>query len=165
MSTNPTLPKYKYNGARSMVILHERHLRACIDTWREAKKLNIKLPETDDENYKSLETLLKHIFRAARGYITWICSKLNLPDPGIEPAPEPEVIGNKIEVYLDHLLEKWKYPLSEIPEEKFHAPTYTSNWGVEYCIDAMMEHAVMHPIRHEFQLRNLINNQKEKTNK
>ena len=162
MLTSQTLKKYKYNGARAMIILHEKHLRSCIDAWREAKELNIKLPETDDEDYKSLETLLKHIFRAARGYITWICSKLNLPDPEIDQAPEPGLIENKTEEYLAHLLEKWKYPLAEIPEEKFHAPTYTSTWGVEYCIDAMLEHAVMHPIRHEFQLRNLILEQKDK---
>ena len=153
---------YKYNGARAMVILHEEHLRSCVDTWRKAKELNIKLPQTDDEDYQSLETLLKHIFRAARGYITWTCSKLNLPDPEIEPAPKPGLIKSKIDYYLDHLLEKWKHPLTEIPEEKFHAPTFTSNWGVKYCIDAMLEHAVMHPIRHEFQLRNLISDQNEK---
>ena len=162
MLYDQTLKKYKYNGARAMVILHEKHLRSCIDTWREAKELNIKLPDTDDADYKSLAALLRHIFRAARGYITWICDKLNLPDPEIKQAPEPELIENKIEEYLAHLLEKWKNPLVEIPEEKFHTPTYTSNWGVEYCIDAMLEHAVMHPIRHEFQLRNLILDQKDK---
>jgi uncharacterized damage-inducible protein DinB len=164
MSYNLILPKYKYNGARAMVILHEKHLRSCINTWHEAKKLNIKLPETDDEDYKSLETLLKHILRAARGYMTWICSKLNLPDPKIDLAPEPDLIESKTDEYLAHLLEKWKLPLAEIPEEKFHAPTYASNWGVEYCIDAMLEHAVMHTIRHEFQLRNLITAQKEESN-
>jgi uncharacterized damage-inducible protein DinB len=164
MSYNPTLTKFKYNGARAMVILHEKHLRSCVDTWREAKKLHIKLPETEDKDYESLETLLKHILRAARGYMTWMCSKLNLPDPGIDQAPEPDLIESKTDDYLDQLLEKWKHPLAEIPEEKFHTPTYTSNWGVEYCIDAMLEHAVMHPIRHEFQLRNLIISQKDKSN-
>ena len=40
--------------------------------------------------------------------------------------------------------------------ELFMDKTYTSRWKVEYCIDAMLEHAVMHPIRHEFQLSNLL---------
>ena len=164
MVTGRPPKKYRYNGARSMVILHEKHLRACVDAWREAKKLNIKLPETDDEDYKSLETLLRHILRAARNYMVWMCSKLNLPDPGIDQAPEPDLIESKTDDYLAHLLEKWKHPLAEIPEEKFISPAYTSNWGVEYCIDAMLEHAVMHPIRHEFQLRNIIINQKDRSN-
>jgi uncharacterized damage-inducible protein DinB len=152
------LLKYKYNGARSLVLLHEKHLASCIKVWQEAKSLNIKLPKTDDENYKSLETLLRHILRAARGYMTWICEKLDLPDPGIEETPETDLVEAKTEEYVFHLLEKWRYPLTEIDENKFHSPTYTSRWGVDYCIDAMLEHAVMHPIRHEFQLRNLIAN-------
>ena len=43
-----------------------------------------------------------------------------------------------------------------VEPELFEDKVYTSNWGVNYCIDAMLEHAVMHPIRHEFQLKNLI---------
>ncbi len=151
--------KYRYNGARSLVLLHEYHLQNCLETWREAKRLKIALPETNDQDYQSLETLLKHILRAARGYMTWMCEKLDLPDPGIEPAPESDQIDAKADKFVAHLFEKWRMPLVDVPEDKFHAPTYASRWGVEYCIDAMLEHAVMHPIRHEFQLKNLILNQ------
>jgi len=148
--------KYKYNGARALVLLHEQYLRSCMDTWREAKRTNVTLPNTDDQDYQSLETLLRHILRAARGYMTWICEQLDLPDPGIEKVPETDLIEEQAGEYIEHLLEKWRLPLADIPEEKFHTPTYTSRWGVNYCIDAMLEHAVMHPIRHAFQLQNLI---------
>lgn len=150
------LRMYKYNGARSMVLLHEKYLTSLLQTWQEAKRLNIKLPETDDEDYESLETLLRHILRAAGRYMIWMCEKLNLPDPEIKPAPEPDKIEREAEKYLEHLLTKWQTPLAEVEEEKFNSPTYTSRWGVDYCIDAMLEHAVMHPIRHEFQLKNLM---------
>ncbi|MFC2088529.1 hypothetical protein ACFLSX_02925 [Calditrichota bacterium] len=153
---NHSLKPYKYNGARSLVLLHEQHLKSCLETWKLAKKNNISLPDTDDQDYQSLDTLLRHIFRAARGYMTWICDKLDLDNPNIEKTPEVNEIAKEADSYLAHLLEKWRLPLSEIPEEKFHSPYYTSRWGVEYCIDAMLEHAVMHPIRHEFQLLNLI---------
>lgn len=156
MDSKP-LQSYKYNGARSLILLHEKHLSSCIKVWQEAKSLNIKLPVTDNENYKSLETLLRHILRAARNYMIWICDKLNLPDAGIEETPGIDLVEAKAEVYVSHLLEKWRLPLKDVEESKFHSPTFTSRWGVDYCIDAMLEHAVMHPIRHEFQLRNLIN--------
>ena len=155
MSSN-SIPMYHYNGARSLVLLHERYLNSLLDTWREAKKLGVVLPETDDEDYKSLDTLLRHILRAARGYMTWMCDKMNLPDPEIDKAPEAIDIESAVDEYVAHLLENWRLPLAEIPEDKFHTQTYTSRWGTDYCIDAMLEHAVMHPIRHEFQLRNLI---------
>ena len=124
--------------------------------------MEIRLPQTEDKDYTSLDTLLRHILRAARGYMTWMCDKLDLPDPKIDKTPEAEYIESKSDEYITHLLNQWQFPLAEVPKDKFITTTYTSRWGVEYCIDAMLEHAVMHPIRHEYQLHNLIIAQKEK---
>ena len=88
--------------------------------------------------------------------MTWMCEKLDLPNPEIKPVPKPEVIEKEADEYLVHLLEKWHTPLAEVPIDKFEHGTYTSRWGTDYCIDAMLEHAVMHPIRHEFQLMTLM---------
>jgi hypothetical protein len=154
--TEQNLPTFRYNGARSLVMLHANHMRSFLDTWKEAKARNISLPETDDRDYQSLDTLLRHVFRASRGYMTWLCENLELPDPEIRPVPEADRIAETPDTYLLHLLEGWQFPLRDIEEERFHQPTYTSRWGVEYCIDAMLEHAVMHPIRHEFQLRRIM---------
>lgn len=152
------LKPFKYNGARALVLLHEHHLRSFCRTWQDAADKKISLPPTDDPNYQSLQTLLRHVLRAARGYMTWICEKLNLPDPEIDPTPEADQIAQIADDYVKHLLERWRLPLSEIEEERFHSPSFQSRWGPEYCIDAMLEHAVMHPIRHEFQLKNLMKN-------
>ena len=151
------ISKYNYNGARAMVVLQEQHLKSFLEIWRKAKEQNITLPKTDDEDYKSLETLLVHVLRAARGYMTWICEKLDLPDPKIDPFPNSEEVEQKADSYLVHLIERWRHPLRDIPEELFFDKVYTSRWGTDYCIDAMLEHAVMHPIRHEYQLYNLLN--------
>lgn len=145
-----------YAGANAMVQLHEVHLRSFLNTWRKAKERNLPLPETDDIDYESLETLLRHVFRAARGYMTWMCEKLGLPDPCIDSVPEVDKIEVTANSYLEHLIEKWHSPLRDVPADKFEDQVYKSRWGVDYCIDAMMEHAVMHPIRHEFQLKNLM---------
>lgn len=147
---------YKYNGAKALVNLHEIHLKSFYKTWKEAKEIGVILPKTDDPYYKSLDTLLYHLLKSARGYMVWMCNQLNLPDPQIDEAPAPEIVVEKAESYIYYLTEKWRYPLKDVPPEKFEDKVYKSNWGVDYCIDAMLEHAVMHPIRHEFQLKNLI---------
>ena len=139
-----------------MVQLHEQNLRSFVKIWLKAKELNINLPETDDTDYQSLEALLRHVLRAARGYMTWMCAKLELPDPEIDTTPKAEEIEVVADTYLEHLVEKWKYPLKDVDAEKFEDKLYTARWGVDYCIDAMMEHAVMHPIRHEYQLKNCL---------
>jgi uncharacterized damage-inducible protein DinB len=152
------LNHYKYRGARACVLLHEKHMRQCLKVWKKAKAANIKLPTTDDEDYQSLETLLKHILGAARGYMVWMCKQLELPDPEIRATPEVDKIASEVDSYLEHVLERWQLPLANVEEKRFDEE-YKSNWGVTYCIDGMLEHAVMHPIRHEFQLKELLQKQ------
>ncbi len=150
------LTKYRYRGARALVLLHEQRLRQFLDTWKKAKASGVLLPQTDDPNYESFNMLLRHVLRWARRYMVWICEKLELPDPEIKAVPEADVIEAEAENYLHHLLEQWRQPLIDVPEEKFYKPEYTAPWKSNYCIDAMLEHAVMHPVRHTFQLRELM---------
>jgi hypothetical protein len=150
------MKEYSYGGARALVTLHEQHMRSFLETWRKAKKAGIVLPKSLDPSYKSLETLLRHPLKSSRGYLIWICQNLELPDPGIDPVPEIEDIERSAEHFLEHLLRRWQMPLRDVSEERFFDRTYISHWDVEYCIESMLEHAVMHPIRHEFQLINII---------
>ena len=149
---------YKYSGAKALVKLHEIHLQSFYETWKKAKRLNVKLPVTNDPYYESLDALLYHLLRSARGYMIWMCDKLNLDDPQIRETPKVEIIEENAEEQILHLFERWRLPLVNVEPELFEDKVYKSNWGVNYCIDAMLEHAVMHPIRHEFQLKNLIQN-------
>ena len=139
-----------------MVLMHESELRRFVDAWRKAKASGIALPVTDDSDYASLEHVLHHVLRAARGYMTWMCEKLELPDPQIEPAPPPEKAAQEVDRYLNHLLARWRLPLAEIDEERASRPSFKSRWGMDYSIDSMMEHALVHPIRHTFQLEELL---------
>ena len=89
---------------------------------------------------------------AARGYMEWCCEVLELPDPGLHRTPDVDTIEAEADAYLEHVLERWREPLREVPAERFEDRTYPARWGTPYCVDAMLEHAVMHPIRHTFQL-------------
>jgi uncharacterized damage-inducible protein DinB len=155
---NP-LPAYRYGAARTMVFLHGQYLQEFLQVWQQAKAVNITLPQTDDPNYVSLEMLLSHVLRAARSYMVWMCEKLALPNPDINPPPQVEVIETEAGSYLTHLIDRWRLPLVEVEEERFHKPEYPSNWGTRYCVDAMLEHAVMHAILHRVQLEELLEEQ------
>jgi uncharacterized damage-inducible protein DinB len=153
------LEHYRYGGARAMVLLHERHMRLFVGTWRTAKSSGVTLPETGDPSYTSLEALLGHVLHAAGGYMTRMCKSLDLPDPGIQPVPEAGEIEQLTEAYLDHLFERWRLPLCEVPPERCRQPVSTPKWGLGGNIESILEHAVMHPIRHEFQLANILEQQ------
>ena len=155
------LMRHEYRGARALILLHERYMREFLEAWRLAKAGGIALPETADPDYASLEALLRHVLGCARSYMVWTCEKLGLPDPGIEPAPDESEIEAKSTDYLEHVLERWRTQLARIPEKAFFEPTHPSRWKVEYCIDAMLEHAVMHPLRHSFQLGELMGREQD----
>jgi uncharacterized damage-inducible protein DinB len=149
-------PPYRSRAVRALVLLHDEHLRRFLVTWKRAKSVSVVLPQTDDEAYASLDALLRHVLSAARGYMTWMCEVLALPDPQIIVASEPAVLAQDPDSYMEHVLEKWRAPLQDVSDDRLETPEYLSRWQTRYCIDAMLEHAVMHPIRHTFQLEELM---------
>ena len=149
------LEHYSYRGARALVLMHERYMREFLAVWKQAKAVNVVLPKTEDSDYQSLEHVLAHVLRAARGYMTWMCEKLGLPDPEIQSAPLPETVQTEADHYLEHVLARWREPLAGVAEARFEE-TFPSRWKTIYSIDAMLEHAVCHPLRHVFQLQELL---------
>ena len=149
---------YRSRAVRAMVLLHEEHLRRFLQTWRLALSASVGLPPTSDPNYVSLDALGRHVLNAAGGYLVWICEVLTLPDPAVRSAPDATVIERDADDYMEHVLERWRDgPLREVSDDHLETREYPSRWGTRYCIDSMLEHAVMHPIRHAFQLDELIN--------
>jgi uncharacterized damage-inducible protein DinB len=147
---------YRSRAVRALVLLHDEHLRRFLVVWNQAQAASVVLPKTDDPAYASLETLLRHVLGAARGYMTWMCEVLELPDPQIRIPPEPTALAAEANSYMEHVLETWRTPLRDVGDDRLETPEYPSRWQTRYCIDAMLEHAVMHPIRHTFQLEELM---------
>ncbi|MCA8959879.1 MAG: hypothetical protein KDC38_05175 [Planctomycetes bacterium] len=151
----PDVPEHRYRGARAMVVLHERHLRSCIDVWKRFAASGRSLPATSDPDYASSSALLRHLVACARGYMFWCCKVLGLPEPAIPEVAPVERIAEEVDEALESVLAGWRTPLVDVEEERF-GESAPSAWKIVYCVDAMLEHAVMHPIRHELQLRELL---------
>lgn len=145
---------YRYGGAKALVALHARHLRAFLATWRRADARALELPATSDPAYASHEALLAHVLGAAARYLDWMCEHLALPRPELETRPEAQGFAARADQYLETVLAAWEVPLRSVTEEVADTQAFPSRWGPPYTIDAMLEHAVMHPIRHGYQLEN-----------
>lgn len=152
--------EYKSPAVDALVTLHAKHLSEFVSVWESAKAANIILPKTNDSDYLSMETLLFHVLRSSGNYLIWICKNLDLESPGILSPPDIEIINKQFKEYVQFLLNKWSSFLINLDVSALDK-TFKSNWGVQYSIDAMLEHAVMHPIRHSFQLQKLIERQKK----
>ena len=147
---------YRSRAVRALVLLHDEHLRRFLVVWNQARNASVVLPATDDPNYASLDTLLHHVLGAAGRYMTWMCEVLELPDPRIRPLPDPAALARDAAGYMEHVLEQWRAPLVDVGDDRLLTPEYPARWNTKYCIDAMLQHAVMHPIRHAFQLEELM---------
>ncbi len=147
---------FQYGGARALVTLHERHLREFLEVWRQADDLGLELPASSDPNYSSREALLAHVLGCAAHYLVWMCEKVEMPAPEVEGHPDPDGLAAAADGVVDNVLSAWREPLKALTEQRAYAPAHSSRWGPPYCIDAMLEHAVMHPIRHTHQLRELM---------
>lgn len=150
-----TLNGYRSRAARALVILHEREMRRFLPVWREADAAGIELPPTENRHYASRAHLLRHVFNAARGYMRWVTEKLGLPEPAIDEVPELEDVAERAEPYMEHLLDGWRTPLEDVSDEQLDQ-VFDAYWGEPYSIDSMLEHAVMHPVRHRFQFEELL---------
>ena len=147
---------YKSRGVRALVLLHDEHMRRFFQTWQRARASSVILPPTEDPSYLSLDTLMHHVLSASRSYIVWICEMLQLPDPSIRPVPDALAMSREADSYMEHVLQWWGPSLQNVRDEQLEAPEFRSRWNTLYSIDAMLEHAVMHPIRHAFQLDELM---------
>ena len=150
------MKEFQYRGARSSILLHDREMRRFLEVWHRAKSEGLELPPDDDPDFVALDPLLAHVFRWARTYLVWIHEQLDLPDPGLDPVPDPNRMDAEVASYADHLLENWGGQLAGVPPERFFRETYEAPWGIPYCIDAMLEHAVVHPLKHRFRLEELM---------
>lgn len=148
---------YKSRGVRALVVLQMREMDRLFVVWKKARRLRVKLPATRDPAYQSIDLLMRHPLRACRGYLTWLCEVLERPDPRVPDPPEPEQVAVRGAAYLKVLAAAWERHMAWMPAKTLDSPrVYTSRWGAPLSVEAMLEHAVAHPMRHRFQLEELI---------
>ncbi len=147
-----TKPEFAYGGARALVGLHEKHLRTFVARWWEADRRDLTLPVADDPDYASREALLSHVLICAAGYLVWICRHASLPRPDVGSKPEADGLTARAETHLETILDAWRTALVDLTPDQAYEPAFPAPWGPPYCLDAMLEHAVMHPLRHAHQL-------------
>ena len=147
---------FKSNAVRSCVELHEVEINRFFETWQAFRASGIPLPETDDPSYRSVDHLGGHILRAARNYLTWIGECVNRPVTDVDADTDLGSIARKGRGFLDPVLAAWRLHLAALEDTELAPATYTSRWGEDYDIEQMLEHAVVHPMRHRIQLERLM---------
>ena len=147
---------FKSNAVRSCVELHEIEINRFSDAWQAFRASGTPLPETDDPSYQTADHVCGHVFRAARSYLTWIGECVKRPVTGLDPDTDPVSIAHRGRAFVDRVLEAWRRQLALLEDTELAPDTYKSRWGEDYNIEQMLEHAVVHPMRHRIQLERLM---------
>lgn len=147
---------FKSNAVRSCVDLHEIELRRFYDVWQAFKASGIALPQTDDPSYRSVDHLGGHVLRAARNYLTWIGDCVKRPVTDVDLDNDHVSVAAKGAAFMEEVLAGWRRHLVTLEDSELAPTMYKARWGDDYDIEQMLEHAVVHPMRHRIQLERLM---------
>ena len=151
------MTEFRSRGVRSLVELHERELREFVATWRRFVASGKPMPEAHgDSDYESAERLATHLQAAARGYLLWICEMLGRPIEGLPRVVDPQIVVPRLDAFMAETLEAWRTHLAPLENEQIADKQYLSRWGEPHTIEQMLEHAVVHPMRHRIQLERIL---------
>ena len=144
---------YKSRAVRSLVELHEQELRAFMVTWRRFVASGKPMPEApDDPDYESPERLVAHVQAAARSYMLWIWEMLEHPIEGLPRIREATEIVPRLDAFMEDTLDGWRRHMASLEDAQLSPVQFKTRWGELYAVEQMLEHAVVHPMRHRIQL-------------
>jgi hypothetical protein len=96
------------------------------------------------------------VLRAARNYLTWIGNCVNRPVNEVDADDDRVSVARKGRAFMEEVLSAWRRHLATLDDAELAPQTYKSRWGDDYDIEQMLEHAIVHPMRHRIQLERLM---------
>jgi uncharacterized damage-inducible protein DinB len=113
-------------------------------------------PQTADEDCRSIQTVMRHVASAGYGYSVCIQQATGLKPVRPEVPLESRVeILKRLAAVRDFteatLADKWEWPYERIAALKIQAP-----WGPVFDLEQMLEHAIVHVLRHRRQIERFL---------
>jgi uncharacterized damage-inducible protein DinB len=112
--------------------------------------------QTKDEDCRSVQTIMSHVVRAGYGYADYIREQLSIEST----RPQPKLLSRQesleqLEAALRYTIEtlegRW-----EMSGEEISSIVIKSRWGAVYDVDGLLEHAIVHLLRHRRQIEKFI---------
>jgi len=113
-------------------------------------------PVTKDEDCRSVQTIVSHVTNSGYGYANyirdWFSIPKNSPDRRLLSQNDFLAEFERMLAYTSKTLEgKWEFSDEEIMKVKMIA-----RWGPTYDLEQLLEHAVVHILRHRRQIEKLL---------
>ena len=148
---------FRSRAVRSLVELHESEIRSFLQVWKRFVASGLPMPEAHgDESYEDRERLAGHALMAARGYLTRICEWVGRPVSDVDGSQDPREIASRASEFADDVLSAYRRHLAEISNEELEPQVHRTRWGDLMSVENLLEHAVVHPMRHRIQLERIL---------
>lgn len=148
---------YRQGAVGALLDIYEQAISDLKETIKDVPDdalTNIIDTQTTDENCRSIQTILSHVVSSGYGYATSIH---NLRGNIIE-RPD-KTFRSTIKEYAEDITNVFTYTENILKEIKDNELEQTDNslkikttWGQWYDIEQMMEHAIVHILRHKRQI-------------
>jgi hypothetical protein len=113
-------------------------------------------PDTEDEDCRSIQTITHHVIRAGFGYADY------LRDAFGAPSSRPDLELSTHFDAEDRLRAMFAYTLETLdgkhlmPYEEISGTRMQVRWGPVYDIEQLIEHAIVHVLRHRRQVNRFL---------
>ena len=156
---------YRKGGVGAMMDEYERaagELKRVLAQTTEEQFNRIVDTETKDDDCRSIQTIMTHVVGAGYGYADYIRQPFGIPStrPAATlaatrvPVFHREVV-EKIDAFLVYTAQtlegKWEMTDEEIMNTKM-----TVRWGPTYDLEQLLEHAIVHILRHRRQVERFL---------
>lgn len=149
--------EFQSRAVRSLVDLHEVELRSFFETWNRFIAAGAPMPEAHgDDSYKSREHLSGHLLLAARGYLTRIGEWVGRPVTDLDPSADPVEVAGRAATFMEEVLAGYRRHLATVTTEELEPQKHRTRWGDLMSVEMLLEHAVVHPMRHRIQLERIL---------
>lgn len=146
---------YRKGAVGAMMDEYERaaaEFRSIIAGLTEEQYTRIVDTETADENCRSVQTVMSHVVFAGYGYANYIRGAFSMEksSPRKRQLAQAESLQefDTMMAYTEATLaDKW-----ELSERKITAVSMTVSWGPTYDLEQLLEHAIVHILRHRRQI-------------
>ncbi len=150
---------YRKGALGAMMDEYERaasELRHLVEQISEDEFVRIVDPQTSDENCRSVQTIMAHVVSAGYGYADHIRKSFSISST----RPPKRLLSRQEAVaQLDSMLEYTAQTLEgrwEMTDEEIESITIDSGWEVTYNLEQLLEHAIVHILRHRRQVEKFV---------
>jgi uncharacterized damage-inducible protein DinB len=131
-------------------------LKRTVEQISEDDFVRIIDPQTSDENCRSIRSIMTHVVSSGYGYADHIRQMFSISSghPPVQPSSRQESIeqlASMLEYTAQAMEGKW-----EMRDEEIEGITMETGWGVTYNLEQVLEHAIVHLLRHRRQIEKFI---------